>query len=263
MFGKKKKNEQPSPPPEIPPVEENTKGKKGKGVNKKGETKDLVPVVEVLPQTVEKKKFKFLPKKLLSKKVLFLLLTLISVGIAAFVVYKIYFTKKDAGVVERIYVQQELSNVILAEEVIRFSFDFLPEFYEATVLFNSEIILLENEVKRLTALGEKFPDQIKIAEKEIKLIEKEKSKLKQTYDKLEKRVEALYVSYQVNQESGFQQIKEQKNDISTGAKEALSPVLELTKRIRMIAEAAPKAPEGFIKGNIYKIRKQIEKLIGR
>lgn len=256
MFGKKKKGEAP-PPPEAPLVEENnTKGKGAKGKNKKGDGKDLVPAPEILPQTVEPKKFKFIPKKLRSKKLMFVLLAIISLCIAGFVVYKLYFTKKDGVPAQRVYVQQELANVILDEEVIKFSFDFLPQFYDSTVLFNSEIILLEKEIKRLTSIAEKFPDQIKIAEKEIKLLEKEKGKLQQTYEKLEKRVEALYVSYKVNQESGFEQIEEQKNDIYTGAKEALEPVSEITKRVRLMLAAEVEQPKGFINETIYKIKKK-------
>ncbi len=250
MFGKKKKNE--NPPSSNPqPNEDTDRDKKAKGKKKQGDGKELVSVVEPLPQPVDKKKRRFL-----SKKLLLVLLALISVGIAAFIVYKLYFTKKSGDRVERVYVQQQLSNVTLAEEVIRFSFDFLPEFYDATTLFNSEIIVLENEVNRLTALGEKFPDQIKIAEKEIKVIEKEKSKLKQTYEKLEKRVEALYVSYRVNQELGVQQIEEQKSDITSAVKEALAPVLELTKRIKMMPEYKLKEPESFLDKIISKIRRK-------
>ncbi|MBF0113340.1 MAG: hypothetical protein HQK74_11505 [Desulfamplus sp.] len=254
MFGKKKKNE--SPPPETPPVEDNTKGGKTKGGKKKGDTKDLVPVIEHLPQPSKNKKLKFL-----SKKLIFVMLALISLGVAGFVVYKIYFTKKDVKKVERVYVKKELPNIILAEEIIRFTYDFIPEFYDSSVLFNDEIITIENEIKRLDALGKQFPDQIKIAEKEIKVLEKEKSKLKQTYEKLEKKVEALYVSYRVNQESGFQQIQEQKNEIVASAKDALTPVLGLTKRIHLMSEAESKAPEGFVKGTIYKIKKKINTLI--
>ncbi|MBF0390107.1 MAG: hypothetical protein HQK71_08410 [Desulfamplus sp.] len=249
MFGKKKKGE--SPPPEPPPVEDNAKGKKGKASNKKSDAKDAVGVQEPLPQTSGKRKFKFL-----SKKVLFVLLGLLSVGIAGFVVYKLYFSKKDGAEVKRVYVQKELKNVILAEEVIRFSFNLLPEFYEYTLIFNDQIVTLEDEVNRLKALGEQFPDQIKIAEKEINLLEKEKNKLKQSYEKLEKKVEALYVSYRVNQEAGLQQIEEQKNEIFTTAKEAITPLLEITDRIKLFTQE--KIPEGFIKGTTYKIRKKID-----
>lgn len=253
MFGKKKKNG--LPPPEPPPVENKTNGKKGKG-GKKGDTKDLVPVPDPQHKPSEKKRWKFF-----SKKLIIVLFLLISVGIAGFVVYKIYFSKKADGPPPRVYVKRELPNVILAEEIIRFTYDFIPEFYESTVLFNDQILILANEIKRLTALGKQFPDQIKIAEKEIKVIEKESNKLKQTYEKLEKRVEALYVSYRVNQEAGFQQIEAQKVDISAGAKESLTPVLELTKRIQTMVQSETKPPEGFVKGTIYKVRQKINSLI--
>ncbi|MBF0572985.1 MAG: hypothetical protein HQK69_04415 [Desulfamplus sp.] len=252
MFGKKKKENAP-PPAETPPVEDKTKGKT-KGGRKRGDNKEAVAVTDNLSETAAKKKRKFL-----SKKIIFVILVFISVGVAAFVVYKIYFTKKVPQVVKREYVKKELPNIILAEEVIRFSFDLLPEFYDAAIIFNDSLITLESEIKRLNEIGKQFPDQIKIAEKEIKVIEKEKTKLKQTYDKLEKKVEALYVSYKVNQESGIKQIEEQKNEIFTSSKDALAPVLELTKRIYAMEASASKEPEGFLKKAIYKIRKKIGK----
>ncbi|MBF0234279.1 MAG: hypothetical protein HQK65_14765, partial [Desulfamplus sp.] len=131
--------------------------------------------------------------------------------------------------------------------------------YDYMIIFNSEIIILENELKRLAALGEKFPDQIKITEKEINSIEKEKTKLQQTYEKLQKRVESLYVSYRTNQETGAQQIQEQKNDIVQISKDALTPTLEITNRIK--ASVQEKIPEGFVNETIYKVRKKINSLL--
>jgi len=186
---------------------------------------------------------------------IFILLVLLAVGVSAAVVYKIYFTKKSD---EKVYIKQDLQNIILAEEVIRFSYDFIPEVYNSMILFNNQIILLENEIKRLSALGEQFPDQIKISEKEMKSLEKEKTKLKQTYEKLEKRVESLYVSYRVNQETGIQQIEEQKKDIIESVNNALAPSLELTRRLTLPEE---KIPDGFLKGTLYKIRKKVNTVI--
>jgi len=252
MFGKKKKNE-PSPP-EVPPSEPNAKERKTKGGRKKGAASELVNVAEPLPV---KRKSKFF-----SKKIIFACLILAAVGVSASVVYKIYFAKKSSVekiVEKRVYVKQTLPNIILAEEVIRFTYDFIPEVYDSLVLFNSQMILFENEIKRLTALGEQFPDQVKISEKERKSFEKEQTKLKQTYEKLEKKVEALYVSYRVNQETGIKQIEEQKKDIINSINDALAPALELTRRLKIVPEE--KIPEGFVKGTIYKIKKKLFALI--
>ncbi|MBF0467944.1 MAG: hypothetical protein HQK61_03530, partial [Desulfamplus sp.] len=254
MFGKKKKNESPSSDDAV--SKENPKDSKKKGGKKKGDNSDIVPAAELPPSG--KKKWKIFPGKLFANKkllVVFLVLTLLAVGVAGFVVYKIYFSKKS-GDKEKIYVQQELANVLLAEEVIRFTYDFIPELYDYMIIFNSEVIILENELKRLAALGEQFPDQIKITDKEINSIEKEKTKLQQTYEKLQKRIESLYVSYRTNQETGAQQIQEQKNDIVQTSKDALTPVLEITNRIK--ASFQEKIPEGFVNETIFKVRKKIK-----
>ncbi|MBF0204051.1 MAG: hypothetical protein HQK67_06980, partial [Desulfamplus sp.] len=246
MFGKKTKKDPPSPEPVS--AEESKKGDKKKKGGKKGDTKEIAPYVEPQPSVEKKRKL----SSIFSKKLLFVFLVLTSLGIASFVVYKIYFVKKvDVSG----YVQQELPNVTIAEEVIKFTYDFIPELYNSIILFNSEVILIENEIKRLTAIGEKFPDQIKISEKEMKNWEKEKNKLKQTYEKIGKRAEALYVSYRVNQEAGALQIQEQKNDITQSAKDALAPVLELTRRLKIVPKET--IPEGFVQGTIYKMRKKI------
>lgn len=246
MFGRKKKTS-PSPP-EAAASDESIEESKRRGGKKKGESKALLPAADPTPQVKKRRKF-------FSKRLIFPLLVIVAVGVAASVVYRIYFTKKS---VDRVYVKQELPNIILAEEVIRFTYDLMPEFYNSIILFNGEMILMENEIKRLTALGEQFPDQVKISEKEMKTFEKEKNKLQQTYEKLEKRVEALYVSYRVNQESGIQQIQEQKNDITQSVNDAMAPVLELTKRLTPTEE---KIPAGLVKGTIYKIKKKLNTLI--
>lgn len=250
MFGRKKKEE--TTPSDALSQTENTKESKKRGDKQKGAEVDLLPATEVALSPSGKKK-----KKIFSKKMLLIFLVFVAVGIAAFVVYKIYFVKKSGD--QRVYIQQELPNIILAEEVVRFTYDFIPELYDSMILFNNEVILLEQEIKRLAAIGEQFPDQIKISEKEMKLFEKEKTKLQQTYEKLEKRIEALYVAYRVNQETGVQQIEEQKQDIIQSTKDALAPSLELTKRLQLTPEE--KIPDGFVKATIYKIRQKINTLM--
>lgn len=252
MFGKKKKEE--TEVPEPAPAKQEKDEKKGKKGNKKGDAKENASDNQNQSDLGKKTKRKFFSKKMF----IIVLFLILSISTASFVVYKIYFSKKNN---EKVYVKQDMPNIILAEEVVKFSYDFIPEFYNSMIIFNSSIIMLENEIKRLASLGEQFPDQVKITEKEMKSIEKEKDKLKQTYEKLEKRVESLYVSYKVNQEAGSQQIQEQRSDIVASSKDALTPVLDLTNRILSMSQADKNIPQGFVKGTIYKIKQKINGLM--
>ncbi|WP_139786644.1 hypothetical protein [Desulfamplus magnetovallimortis] len=248
MFGKKKKNKEASDTPSDSAAGKETKeSKKGKG---KGATEELPQPESNAKGSGKKKKFFTI------KKMIFILMLLAAVAIAGFVVYRIYFKKADTATAG--YAQQELVNITLPEEILRFSYDFMPAIYDSLRTFNSEVILLENEIERIKAIAEQYPDQKKIAEKEIKIWEKEKDKMKKAYEKIETKVEALYVSYRVNQDAGLQLVDEQKAEIAQSAQDALTGSLALTERLKTVAPEV--IPEGFVKGNIYKIKKKITEL---
>ncbi len=245
MFGKKKKKETATDADAAAAdVKKSGKGtKKGKGAN------EDPPPIEPEAAGSSKKKKKFFTLK----KIIFILL--LAVGVAGFVVYGIYFKTNDT---EQGYVKRELANITLPEEIIRFSYDFMPNLYNSLITFNNEVILLEKEIERITALAEQYPAQKKIAEKEIKIWEKEKDKLKKAYEKLEKKVEALYVSYRVSKDSGLQLIDEQKIELSQSALDALTGSLALTARLKIVP--IEHIPEGFVQGNLYKAKKKIAEL---
>lgn len=242
MFGKKKKKEDTA---SADPVD----GPMDQGDSTEDIDIDENPSSEAAVGSKKKKKF------FTFKKILFILLFFLAVGTAGAVVYVIYFHKSasDQG-----YVTRELANITLPEEILHFSYDFMPEFYTSLITFNSEVILLEQEIERIAALAEQYPDQKKIAEKEIKIWEKEKAKLKKAYEKLEKKQEALYVLYRVNKDSGLQRIDEQKSELSKSAQDALTGSMALTARLKLMS--TEEIPEGFVKGTLYKVKKKISEL---
>ena len=240
MFGRKKKKD------DAPDADKKDKKKSAKG------KEDEAPVSEN-PEGGEKKKKKFLSLK----KLLFIFLALLSISIAGFVVYKIYFNASDEGVVQ--YHERELAHVALPEEIIRFSFDFMPPIYDLIIIYNTQVALMEQEITRIGSVAEEYPNQKKIAEKEQKIWSKERDKLTKVYEKLEKKIEALYVSYRVNREAGIQQINEQQEEIAKSLQEALTAPMELTQRLE--STEVEIVPDGFIGGNIYKIKKMISNLM--
>ncbi len=245
MFGRKKKKDE---APDAPEADKKDKKKSAKG--KKDDS-----VVSENPEGGEKKK----KKKFLSfKKLLFIFLALLSISIAGFVVYRIYFSAPDeSGVVQ--YHERELTHVTLPEEIIRFSFDFMPPIYDLIIVYNTQVALMEQEISRIGSVAEAYPNQKKIAEKEQKIWSKERDKLTKFYEKLEKKIEALYVSYRVNRETGIQQINEQQGEITKSLQDALIAPMALTQRLE--STEVEIIPDGFIGGNIYKIKRMISNLM--
>lgn len=235
MFGKKKKkNDAGNDASKTKPAAE-TSGKKKK-TNSSPE----------IPDGKKKKRFTL-------KKILFILMFLIAMAVAAAVVYRLYFIKD-----ENAYIKRDTPHVSLGDEIISFIYYFMPETYGILMDFNTEVTLLNQEIERIKALGETYPAQKKITEKELKSWEKTKSNVLKNFAKIEQQLEALYVSYRVNEEQGHAQVEALKIDLARSAKEALLPSMELTKRLKM--KPAENIPKGFIKGNIYKIKKKISNL---
>lgn len=233
-FLKRKKKKEDDPDPQTPPKETDTKaGKKGKEAPEQS-------------KPAPKKK----DRLGLIKKLVFIVLILGAVGGAGFFVYTTYFTEPDPNI--RVYKPLELAHVNLPPEMVEFSFDKFPLFYEALVAYNGEINLFDREIARIEAIGEQYPDQKKIADSQKKIWEKGKNTLIKGFAKLEKPVKETYVLYQVNQTQGEARIAEKTDDLTSTAQEAVKVSREQTAVLKAMT---PKEPEGVIQGTIEKIKK--------
>jgi len=238
-FGKKKKTAK--------------KDKEKTAASKKAEeTKKDKDEPEAQDTPDEKAPAKKKKKRFSKKRLLIILLVLIAVGASSYVVYTLYFTKKNPGSQKATYTILELNHINLPEEMLKFSFEYFPDLYAAMITFNSEINLFDNEIARIDAIAQKYPDQKKIAAKEKKTWEKAKAALQKVFLKIEKPVKATYVLFRVNKDQGLAQIEDKNKELTELAQTALTAAQELTKKLKPIENV----PQGLIKGSIYKLKKK-------
>jgi len=242
-FGKKKKKakkdkeEAKASETDLPKAEEKEKGKDESDHQDASDKK-----------TPGKKK-----KKLFSKKRLFvILLVLIAVGASSYIVYTLYFGSENSTSQNAVYEKIALNHINLPEEMLEFSFNYFSDLYAAMITFNSEINLFDNEIARIDAIAQTYPDQKKIADKEKKVWEKAKKGLQKVFLKIEKPVKETYVLFRVNQEQGLFQIEAKNKELVELAQSALTAAQELTQKLK----SNDSIPQGFIKGNIYKLKKK-------
>jgi hypothetical protein len=196
----------------------------------------------------EKKKRKWLSKKL----ILIALMVLIAIGASAYVVVHFYFSPKTPDAQVPVYQKIELAHVKLPEEMLRFSFDYLPALYPLLIAYNTQIQTMDMEIARIEAIAQKYPDQAKIAEKEKAVWEKTKATLEKSFLKIEKPVKEIYVLFRVNKEQGLAEIDARHKELTELAQASLTPVQELTQKIK----TTETIPTGLIDGTWYKLKKK-------
>ncbi len=192
----------------------------------------------------KKKKPFFTIKKL----IILTVLTIILLG-AGFAVYKIYFSKSDDP---NVYQAVTLKNVNLPDEMLKFAFDNINDLYFAFVTYDLRIFLIDKEIDRIQKIGDKYPEQIKITEIEKKDWIKAKDTVKKKFVKIEKQIKEIYVLFNVNQEKGEGKLNEVKNDLISQANEALEPLDQYIKKLKL---DKPKEHEGLINKTMDKIKK--------
>ena len=204
------------------------------------------------PKKKKKGLLKGLLKKLPKKLIFIILLVLIAVGASGYVVYSIYFTSVDPFDPDAKYKTVELEHINLPVEMMEFTFENFRGLYFSMIDVNKEINLLNSEIERIDAIAKKYPDQNKIADKEKKIWEKVKKTLEKTIIKIETPIKKLYVLVSVNPEQGMKQIEEKRGELSELAANALKSTNEKTLKLK----PKDKVPQGFIQGNIYKLKKK-------
>lgn len=190
-------------------------------------------------------------KKSLLKKLTILLFILGILAGGGFFAYTSFFS--GSGTEDgRGYQPVTLVHVTLPDEMLAFCFARMPELYDALVAFNGEMDLFKAEIARIDAVATKYPDQKKIVDSQKKVWDKGMRSLKKSFEKLEKPIKETFVLFQVNQAQGQEKIDQTAEQMIRDANEALEKSQELTAPLK---EAMPKAPEGMVKGTLYKMKK--------
>ena len=151
------------------------------------------------------------------------------------------------------YPKRDLPHINLAEPVLRFTWNKIPNIYRHMVSANDALALMEEEINRIKGVGRKYPRQKKIVASEKKRWDKNVKKLKGQLLKFQGQVEALYVTFRVNPKKGRTAILEKRADLEASMKEVMTGVETETEPLRR----ARMLPKGM-KGVIAKIKKIVE-----
>ncbi len=227
--------------------------------NKKNEGEDLTaaqpaPMEEEADESrVEKineppKKKKRFPLK---KLIILLIIILVLAG-GGFFAFTFFFKDKQNEKAIRAYPETILSHVELPDEILRFCFQKLPATYDHLSEYDKNLGLVEKEIQRIKAIGQKYPDQIKITDREKKGWEKLQKNLIKSFAAVQKTIRELYVSFQVNPDQGNLLITEKKEELAQKANDFLEPTRKQIQKFHKGQKEAP--PKGFFAGLIYKVK---------
>jgi hypothetical protein len=239
-----KKNKEPEEPTRDR-EEMDTAASESRGQTGKKQADNQLPVDDV-PAASPVKTKKITPRRLL----LFLVLPAV-IAAAAWVGYSWFFADREPR--KPVYKNIQLAHVSLPEEMRRFCFEQMPDLYNAFVAYNEIMVLFAHEIARIDVIGQKYPEQQKIAAAEKKVWERAENNLSKAFLKTEEDIRQLYVLYQVNQEEGLAMIQEKRNDLTQTAQTALT---DARTRSEKIIHPPSREPEGFIRGMFYNLKKK-------
>ena len=145
-------------------------------------------------------------------------------GGAAFFTYYFFFNP-------RVYHERQLERVKIAPQVIEFAFHRMVDLYNILVETNDKEVLIIKEMERLLKISEEFPSQKPIVVAESALLETALQSVKMLREELEKKIEMIYVSFNVNQEKGLNLIENNKDPLVERARQTLSTYEPLFERL--------------------------------
>ncbi len=142
----------------------------------------------------------------------------------------------------------KLAKVKLKEDLVRFTFDTLPKIYTGLVTLNNEVILIDDEIKRLNKIGKKFPKQKNIVTPEIKNWKTVRKNILSSLTNIEENIVTLYVSWSVNKETGQELIASKKDELQISVNAALETSKKFTDRLKA------EEPKGFVQKIMAKFK---------
>jgi CRISPR/Cas system CSM-associated protein Csm2 small subunit len=149
----------------------------------------------------------------------------------------------------RFYIRSEqprtaLKSVKLKKELLEFTHGQIREVYQQIIRLDDVIFLIDDEIKRLEKIAKQFPDQKPIVESERGNLTAEREKLAQALSSVIKDIEAIYVTFLVNQASGIQRVNQNRGSLKERCDKALS---NSSKLIFRLEAGKPQSPLEMIK----------------
>ncbi len=169
-------------------------------------------------------------KKSATRLFIILLIFVVIIGTGAFFLYNNYFNNKEGP-------EKKLENIEIKKELISFSINMLPDIYTALLDLNEEMGVIKKEIERLNNMEKEYPQQKKIILSEKKIWDKTQKGHFTVLSKLEKEIEAIYVSYMVNPEKGMKRIEDKKTtELLTETNKIITASKTQTERLKVVVE---------------------------
>jgi hypothetical protein len=240
MLGFKKKKPADEPEHPEPPAPDPPAGRKEGPAPQTGQPADAVAAPKVTPRKITWKRLALILG----------LPALLAAGL--WVGYTWFFTEKNPE--KPVYRSIEPAYLTLPEEMRRFCFDWMTDLYAFLVEYEQTMALLDHEIERIDAIGQKYPDQQRIADTEKRTWERSRDTLSRSFSRIEQSVRELYVRYRVNPLQGRDQILSNAAELETTARSALVPAREQIQTLRHLPSDEPR---GLIQKTVDTLKKMI------
>lgn len=153
-----------------------------------------------------------------------LLAILVLTAGAGFVGYKVWVAKAKP--------RAALFGMKMNADILDFSHQKTPDLYHLLISLDDAIVLLDKEQTWLKQIEKQYPDQKQIILDENESLKKNRQDLVTTLTAVGKAVEAIYVTYVIDQRKGMALIEKQKFELKKQLSEALKSVAPLIARLK-------------------------------
>lgn len=163
-----------------------------------------------------------------SATIIILIILLALLGAGGYFGYTQFYLKKNTTGT----FTTDLAHISLKEEILLSTYEKLPDVYFGLVDINNELLIINKEIDRLSAMEKEYPQQIDIISAEKNIWNSVRQDISDTVDTLKKDIETLYVAYRVNQEKGQKRIDEKKNQLQEAIRKTLESSQLKTRRLK-------------------------------
>ena len=167
-----------------------------------------------------------------SATIIILLIVLALLGAGGYFGYTKYYLKQGNSNA----FTTDLAHISLKEEILRASYEQLPEVYSGLLKMNDELIVINKEIDSLSEMEKEFPQQLDIISSEKTIWSSIEKNVSDTISLLEKEIETLYVAHKVNPEKGKKLIDGKKKQLHGTINKILEDTQLKTQRLKGIKE---------------------------